>query len=258
VTEPLLVTVADGIHRWTLNRPERRNALDGELVDMLLAAAERAREQECRAVVLCGEPPVFCAGSDVAEFASQAPEAIVELESRWPVLRDAIRSIPAPVVAGIQGGAFGGGLVLALYADHRIAEERAVFSLPEVSLGWIPPGGIEELVGEVGVAHARRLVLTSARLRAPEALAIGLVQEVVPGEELERALDRTGSFLAARPAAAVGSVKAYLRERSRLSGEERDALQLAEFARNVRTPQAEASIRRLAAASGEEGLPVDD
>src|SRR5439155_10620776 len=167
--------------------------------------------------LLEGAPPVFCAGSAVRRFAGHDPAAIVAHESRWPALRDAIRSLAAPVVAKIRGGAFGGGLFLALYADYRIAEARAVFSAPEVQLGWIPPGGIEELVAEVGVGRARQLVLTGARLRAAEALEIGLVQEVVPAPELDRAAERAVSFLARLPPAAVASAKAYFCERPRLS-----------------------------------------
>jgi enoyl-CoA hydratase/carnithine racemase len=244
----LRVETASGIHRWTLDRPERRNALDAALVDALLTAAEAAAaDPSYRAVLLDGTPPVFCQGSDVAAFAGADSAAIAEHESRWPALRDAIRRLDIPVLAKVRGGAFGGGLFLALYADYRISEERAVFSAPEVTLGWIPPGGIEELVEEIGAGPARQLVLTGERVKAPRALTLGLVHRVVPDERLDAVTEQTLAYLAALPSAAVASVKRYFRERSGLGTAARDELQLREFAGNLDTPEAARSIERFAA-----------
>jgi hypothetical protein len=118
-------------------RPRRAaQRIDDALVDALLAAAERAAgDPGCRSVLLAGAPPVFCQGSDVASFGDLTSDAILRREGRWPALRDAFRGVEAPVLAKIQGGAFGGGLFLALYADYRIAEERAFAAAPEVRLG---------------------------------------------------------------------------------------------------------------------------
>jgi enoyl-CoA hydratase/carnithine racemase len=247
VTDGLLVEAAAGIHRWTLDRPDRRNALDNALVEALLAAAERAAgDADCRGVLLAGAGPVFCQGSDVASFAGADHDAIVAHETRWPALRDAFRDLGAPVLAKIQGGAFGGGLFLALYADYRIADERAIFAAPEATLGWIPPGGIEELVDEIGVGPARHLVLTGERVKAPRALELGLVHRVVPAKRLDPAAEQTVSHLAALPRAAVASIKRYFRDRRRLDRPGRDALQLREFAANLETAEAVESIRRFA------------
>ena len=114
--------------------------------------------------------------------------------------------LDAPVLAKIQGGAFGGGLFLALYADYRIAEERAIFAAPEVTLGWIPPGGIEELVDEIGAGAARHLVLTGERVKAPRALELGLVHRVVPAERLDAAAEQTAAHLAGLPKHGGGRV----------------------------------------------------
>lgn len=244
----LRVETANGVHRWTLDRPERRNALDAALVDALLAAAESAAaDPSSRAVLLDGTPPVFCQGSDVAAFAGADVAAIVAHESRWPLLRDAIRGLGVPVLAKIRGGAFGGGLFLALHADYRIAEERAVFTAPEVTLGWIPPGGIEELVEEIGAGPARHLVLTGERVKAPRALTLGLVHRVVPAGRLDAVSEQTLDYLAGLPRAAVASVKRYFRERAGLDGAARDELQLREFAANLDTPEAARSVERFAA-----------
>jgi len=244
----LRVETASGIHRWTLDRPERRNALDAALLDALLSAGEAAAaDPSARAVLLDGTPPVFCQGSDVAAFAGADLAAIAEHESRWPALREAIRGLDIPVLAKVRGGAFGGGLFLALYADYRIAEERAVFSAPEVTLGWIPPGGIEELVEEIGAGPARQLVLTGERAKAPRALTLGLVHRVVPEERLDAVTEQTLAYLVGLPRSAVTSVKRYFRERAGLDRAARDELQLREFAANLDTPEAARSIERFAA-----------
>ena len=161
---------------------------------------------------------------------------------RWP----SSWHVEAPVLAKIQGGAFGGGLFLALYADYRIAEERAIFAAPEVTLGWIPPGGIEELVDEIGAGAARHLVLTGERVKAPRALELGLVHRLVPAERLDAAAEQTAAHLAGLPKHAVASVKRYFRDRRGLDRSQRDALQLDEFAANLETSEAAESIRRFA------------
>ena len=246
----LCVEVTGGVHRWTLDRPDRRNALDDGIVDALLAAAQRASsDPSCRGVLLSGAPPVFCQGSDVAPFAGAEPAAIVAHEARWPLLRDALRGLDVPLLAKIQGGAFGGGLFLALYADYRIAEQRAIFAAPEVTLGWIPPGGIEELIDEIGAGPARHLVLTGERVKARRALELGLVHRVVPTEQLDAAAEETARYLAGLPKAAVTTIKRYVRERRGLGLAARDDLQLREFAANLTTSDAAGSISRLAARS---------
>ncbi len=243
----LIVEAANGIHRWTLDRPEQRNALDEELVGALLAAAEQASaDPDCRGVLLAGAPPVFSQGSDVAALAGADVATITAHEARWPALRDALRGLNAPIVAKIQGGAFGGGLFLAIYTDYRITEERAIFAVPEVTLGWIPPGGIEELVDEVGAGPARHLVLTGERVKAPRALELGLVHRVVPAERLDAAAEQTAQYLADLPQEAVSSVKRYFRIRHAIDPAGRDAAQLSSFAANVATPEAVESIRRFA------------
>ena len=236
MSQGLLVEAGGPVHRWTLDRPERRNALDQATVDALLGAAERAGgDPDCRAVLLSGAPPVFCQGSDVAGFAGADAVAIAAHEARWPALRDALRGLDVPVLAKIRGGAFGGGLFLALYADYRVAEERAIFAVPEVTLGWIPPGGIEELVDEVGVGPARHLVLTGERVKAPRALELGLVHRVVPRDRLDGAAEQIADHLAALPSDAVASVKRYFAVRRSLGPAARDELQLSEFAANIAT-----------------------
>jgi enoyl-CoA hydratase/carnithine racemase len=250
VSAPSVLRVAaDGpIRRWTLARPERRNALSQALVDALLdAAREAAADDACRAVVLDGDPPVFCAGSDVRELAEIDRTAVIEHERRWPRLRDALRDLDVPVVVAIRGAALGGGLFLALYADWRVAADDAVLAAPEVALGWLPPGGIEELVEAVGVHRARELVLSARRVDARTALASGLVDEIAAPDRLDAAALAAAQRLAAGPPGAVASVKRYFRERPALSGPERDERQHAIFVSDLDTPAAAESFDRFRA-----------
>jgi len=242
----LLTAVEGETRRWTLNRPEARNALSAELVDRLLeAAAAAAADRNCRVVVLDAAGTVFCAGSDVAALASlSAPDAVAH-ESRWPLLRDAFASVDAPIVASVRGAAVGGGLMLLLFTDVRVCEARTFFALPEVSLGWLPPGGLEELIAEVGIARARRLVLLGKRWRAADALAAGIVDEVAAAGELETRVAEAARYLTSLPQASAASAKRYFRSRSG-SAAALDRLQLDEFARCLETPEAVRSLRRFA------------
>lgn len=240
----LHVEVDGPVRHWTLNRPDARNALDSVLfTELLSAATDAASDSDCRVVVMDGAPPLFCAGSDLDELGGFDEAAILAQESRYSELRDALAVLDAPVVASVAGAALGGGLVLMLYADVRITDERAQFSLPEVELGWIPPAGIEELIDAVGFAHARRLVLLGTRIRGRDAATIGLVDDVAPRGDLERRTRaRVDHLLRLSPAATAG-IKRYLRMRRR-PRTDLDALQLELFGQTLSTKDARARLAR--------------
>jgi len=191
--EPVLLTErADGLGWLTLNRPAKRNALNLALRGALDAAlAEYASDDDVRVVVLTGAGKAFCAGADL----SDAPTA-----TRHPMAqpgRPVAQSLAAfakPVIAAVNGPAFGGGLELALACDLRIAARGASFALPEVRIGSLPgSGGTQRLVHAVGPAVAARMVLSGEPLSAEEALRTGLVSDLTePGElvELTSALAR--------------------------------------------------------------------
>jgi enoyl-CoA hydratase/carnithine racemase len=176
--------------RLLLDRPAKRNALSthmlGELGDRLLQITD---DPELRVVVVHGEGPVFCAGADVGEFSSVTAEAV---RGRWTRLGQrvftALAELPQTTVAVLTGGAFGGGLELAMHCDFRVASSDAVVALPEVTLGTAPGwSGLGRIVELIGVGPARLLALTGRRLPASDALRLGLVDVVA--DDVTAALD---------------------------------------------------------------------
>jgi 2-oxoglutaroyl-CoA hydrolase len=139
-----------------------------------------------RSVVVTGAGGAFTAGGDIASFLEAGPEELSRLH--WNVA--APERCPKPVIARLQGYAFGVGLELALACDFRIASEDAELALPEVKLGMIPgSGGTQRLVRLIGLARAKDAIMRGRRIGAEEALALGLVTQVVPDEELDAAVD---------------------------------------------------------------------
>ncbi|HSD22351.1 MAG TPA: enoyl-CoA hydratase-related protein [Anaeromyxobacter sp.] len=175
------------IEVWTIDGASRRNAISRAMLSDLEAhLARAASDRGLRCVVLTGAgDKAFCAGADLKERAAMSAE---DVHAFHRALRRALRGIeaaPQPFVAALNGAALGGGLELALACDLRIASDSAQLGLPEVSLGIIPGGGgTQRLARLVGVARAKDLVLTARRVSAAEALAIGLVTQLVPAQRL--------------------------------------------------------------------------
>jgi enoyl-CoA hydratase/carnithine racemase len=167
----------------TLERPERRNALDRATVQELgNIGRELAANLEIRAAVLTGSGDrAFCAGADLKEREGMSEAEIRQMLDLYRSELAWLGGSPFPVVAAINGAALGGGLELALTCDLRTMAPGAVVGLPETSLGIIPgAGGTQRLPRLVGVSRALELVLLGKRLSAPEALAVGLVNRVAP------------------------------------------------------------------------------
>jgi enoyl-CoA hydratase/carnithine racemase len=189
----------------TLNRPERRNALNTELLRALedgFAAAEAAAEVEV--IVLTGTGPSFCAGVDLGEL---------EEKGRPPVMGAPLEGVTKPVIGAVNGPAITGGLELVLMCDLAVASERAAFGDTHARLGLLPGWGqIGRLTAAVGTRRATDLLLTSRVIDASEAVAIGIVEEIVPHTEtLSRALE-LATTIAAAPGPAVRAILAQLRE----------------------------------------------
>jgi enoyl-CoA hydratase/carnithine racemase len=200
--------VADGVGTIRLDRPPM-NALDVATQDRLREVAEEASVREdVRTVVLYGGEKVFAAGADIKEMQAMDHAAMV---SRSKGLQDsftAVARIPKPVVAAVTGYALGGGCELALCADIRIAGEKAKLGQPEILLGLIPgAGGTQRLSRLVGPAKAKDLIFTGRQVKAPEALQIGLVDKVVPDEEVYAEASAWAARLAAGPAMALRAAK---------------------------------------------------
>lgn len=169
----------DGILRVTLARPESRNAFDPALIEELSDAFVDVGK--ARAVVLAGDGPSFCAGADIEWMRASADLSHEQNVADANALRrmlEAIDSCPAPVLAAVQGHAFGGGAGLVAVADIVVARERTVFAFSEVKLGIVPAVISPFVLRKIGESAARRYFVTGERFGAATALRIGLVHEI--------------------------------------------------------------------------------
>lgn len=169
-----------------LNRPERLNAVSRELIEDVIGALDALEtDADVRAIVLTGAGRAFCAGADLAERRTLDERAVMVHRKRVVALFARVARCETPLVAAVNGAAYGGGAELALLCDVILAAEEAVFRFPEVALGIIPGGGgCYTLVRAVGKYRAKELVLTARKVPAAEALALGLVSRVLPAGQL--------------------------------------------------------------------------
>ncbi|MGY4928445.1 enoyl-CoA hydratase/isomerase family protein [Streptomyces sp. 900105755] len=200
--------VSAGVGTIRLDRPPM-NALDVATQDRIKELAEEAtRREDVRAVVVYGGEKVFAAGADIKEMQDMDHAAMV-LRSRS--LQDsfsAVARIPKPVVAAVTGYALGGGCELALCADYRIAADNAKLGQPEILLGLIPgAGGTQRLPRLIGPSKAKDLIFTGRMVKADEALAIGLVDRVVPAADVYTEAHAWAAKLAQGPAIALRAAK---------------------------------------------------
>ena len=197
---------ADGVSVLRLDRPPL-NPLSKAMLGALAAAARRVDvDPAVRAVVVTGSAKALAAGADIEEFAD--PAAARSVTSAFRDALDAIGAVRHPVIAAISGYALGGGLELAMACDLRVAAESARLGQPEILLGIIPGGGAtQRLPRLVGVARAKELIWSGRQVRADEALAIGLVDRVVPVDRAEPSAIEWAAMLAAGPTAAIRFAK---------------------------------------------------
>ncbi len=202
---------AGQIARLLLNRPEKLNAIDREMLDQL-GEATRLVEQSAvaRALIIsaAGER-AFCVGADITDWTSLAP---IDMWRRW--IRDGqgvfagIASLRQPVIAALNGYTLGGGLELALAADIRLAAEGIELGLPEVSIATLPGwGGTQRLPALIGPARAKQMIFSAQRVSAVQAESWGLVNEVLPGERLAERAEELAMQIAANAPLAVQFAK---------------------------------------------------
>ncbi|MGC5397423.1 enoyl-CoA hydratase/isomerase family protein [Streptomyces sp. DT20] len=200
--------VSGGVGTIRLDRPPM-NALDVATQDRLRELAEEASgRDDVRAVVLYGGEKVFAAGADIKEMQAMDHPAMVVRSKALQESFTAVARIPKPVVAAVTGYALGGGCELALCADFRIAGDNAKLGQPEIMLGLIPgAGGTQRLARLVGPAKAKDLIFTGRHVKAEEALAMGLVDRVVPAAEVYEHAQAWAAKLAKGPALALRAAK---------------------------------------------------
>ena len=207
---PAATLSRDGaVAHLTLERPEARNALSRAMAEALEDALARlAVDAEARVVVVAGRGRSFCAGADIAEMPTLRPEEGEALAARWQRIMDGFAALPQVTMAAVQGHALGGGLMLAIAQDLRVAEASARFGLPEVTLGFNPGYGIARLLDIAGGAHARDLMLTARIVDAAEAHRLGLVTRVVPDGTLDAAATILAHEVARSPRGGLAATKA--------------------------------------------------
>ena len=196
----------------TIDRPDRMNALNAEVLDDLNGALDDAESAGTRVLVIRGAgEKAFVAGADIGAMAEMSSEEAYAIASRGHRTMDRVASFPAPTIAAINGYALGGGLELALACDLRVASERAVLGQPETDLGIMPGwGGTQRLPGIVGEETARRMIYFGERIDAQDAYDRGLVGDLVAHDELDEFVADLAADLAERPARALQAAKASI------------------------------------------------
>ncbi len=206
----LIVQKAEAIATIQLNRPQKKNSLNGELRQEIEAALKEVGcDSDIRVAIITGGNEIFCAGADISEIQeTTSAESAYRHSREFQILCDQVEGLPQPVIAAVAGYALGGGCELALACDFRIASQSAKFGLPEIKIGAFPGGGgTQRLPRLIGAAKAKEIILTGDPITADEALSMGLVMKVVPQERL---LDETKAFaskLAALPRLAMEASK---------------------------------------------------
>ncbi|KMY44632.1 enoyl-CoA hydratase [Bacillus sp. FJAT-27916] len=201
-----------GIHVIRLNRPEHANALSMTLLKELQEALQAIKnKEEIRCVLLTGSGErVFCAGADLKERKGLPESEVKQAVALISTTINLLEEVPQPTIACLNGSAFGGGLELALACDIRLTAAEAKMGLTETTLGIIPgAGGTQRLPRIVGIAKAKEMIYTGKRITASEALEIGLVNAVVPQEELmQTGMEWAGQIAANGPIAVRAAKKA--------------------------------------------------
>ncbi|HEV3468045.1 MAG TPA: enoyl-CoA hydratase-related protein [Pyrinomonadaceae bacterium] len=236
----------EGVGYVVLQRPEKRNALTGEMLERLAEIfAGVAARGDLRAVILSGAGKDFCAGTDIAELEGLDEEGARRKAARGQEVCDAVELCGTPVVAAVGGAAAGGGCELALACHLRVAAADARFSLPEARLGVIPAyGGTQRLARAVGRGRALAAMLAGEEISADEALRLGLVNRVAATEEILNEAEALASAVsdAAAPLAARACLEAVTRG-TRLPFEEALRLEAELFARLFSTEDAREGTR---------------
>lgn len=209
----LLVEKSDAIATLTLNRPEKLNALNRELIEALeRALRELDADPSVRVAILTGTgEKAFAAGADIEAMSSMSPMAAKTFSQLGHTVGALMEAAHFPIIGAVNGFALGGGCELALACDFLYASDKAKFGQPEVNLAVIPGfGGTQRLLRRVGIGRARELCFTGDLIGADEALRIGLVNRIVPAAELLAKARETAATIASKGPLAIAQCKRVL------------------------------------------------
>jgi enoyl-CoA hydratase len=206
--ENIILEKEGGIGILTFNRPDAMNSLNNQTrTEFRAAMADLAADDEIKVVILTGVGKAFVAGSDIKELKQTTPLDAHNIHR----LGDLVQNFEKPVIAAVNGFALGGGCEIVMGCDIIIASDKAKFGQPEINLGIIPGGGgTQRLQRLVGVCRAKELILTGDIIRAEEAERIGLVNRVVPLDQLMPTAKEIAGKIAAKSSAAVKIAKAAI------------------------------------------------
>ncbi len=212
MNDELIIEQDGAVARLTVNRPKVRNALSIGIIQRIAQTLRGlSRDRAVRVFVLTGAGDrVFISGADVREFREQlaTPESALSYDAAAEQLQSALREVPQPVIARIQGHAVGSGTIVAASCDFRIAVRTAKFGIPVAKFGFLAPvPDTLRLVQLVGPAKAKWLLMTGQLIEAPEAQAIGLIDQVVEPENLEATVNTLATTLAANAPLTIKATK---------------------------------------------------
>jgi 2-(1,2-epoxy-1,2-dihydrophenyl)acetyl-CoA isomerase len=225
LTEPddrsYIVTLAEGVLTLSFNRPAMGNAMNTAMVAPLTALFRQANASpDVRVILVRGEGGIFSAGGDIAGFAQTLDRSVAERQVEFSTritnlgaLAQAVRGFAGPVVAAVSGAVAGAAMVFPLAADHVIGDEAALFVFAHIGIGLSPDGGVSALLADcVGPRAARSLLLTGARVKAGEALRLGLLSHMVAAGELDARAAEAARRLATGPQHALRHTKRLVGE----------------------------------------------
>ncbi|MGK0406083.1 MAG: isohexenylglutaconyl-CoA hydratase [Oleispira sp.] len=191
--ETLVIQDQKPVLRVMLNRPKLANAMNLNMVNELMAVMEKVEKENYRVLIISGSHGNFCAGGDIKDMQSAGADqqALVELNRAFGYMITKANHLPAAVICALEGAVLGGGFGLACVSDLAIAVEKTQFGLPETSLGIIPAQIAPFVVQRIGLTQTRRLALFGNRIKAQEAMNLGLIHQVVENnEQLEEAVTK--------------------------------------------------------------------
>lgn len=210
VYSSLELTCSEGIATLTFNRPKALNALNTALLAELAEALDEINQDPTvRVLILTGAgEKSFIAGADITEIATLTPLAAKKFAQYGQAIIGRLQGLAIPVIAAVNGYALGGGCEMALACDFIYASEKAIFGLPEITLGVIPGfGGTQRLPRLIGASLAKEMIFTGKHLNASEAMAIGLINKIFAPAELLPAVEAVARLIATKGRASLCSAK---------------------------------------------------
>lgn len=207
----VLTSTEDYVCTITLNRPEKRNALNASVIEKMSRELRRvAKDPNVRVVVIRANGPAFCAGMDLTEMAAQREAGEADLGGLERILED-LERCPQPTIAAVQGDAVAGGCELALYCDIRVASDAARFGMPLARIGLAVPVTLTwKLLDVIGSAKTAELLFTGEAIAAEAARSLGMVNRVVPPEELDSTVLGLARQITQNAPLSVRTMKAFI------------------------------------------------